>query len=164
MLARREFASCAATSNRGRGERPGPAQALMNRAPTCIFECAIPTRGRPCDRVAHEVARATEPDTRAPCRKRQIPVNDPFQRRYGELLGFDPLYLACEGTHRRGGRARERGRPALAALRTVAPQARSVQIRREPRGCRSRAPLRATRSAGSAPLDELEEDPLPRIC
>ena len=52
-----------------------------------------PTRGGLAT-VAHELARATGLTVRLS--EAQIPVNDSVQS-VCELLGFDPLYLACEG-------------------------------------------------------------------
>ena len=114
-----------------------------------------PTRGGLAT-VAHEVARATGFSVRLS--EAHIPVNDAVQS-VCELLGFDPLYLACEGrivavVGRDGAAA------ALAALREVAPQAALIgEI-----GEAAPQVVLTTAFGGERSLDELEEDPLPRIC
>jgi hydrogenase expression/formation protein HypE len=88
----------------------------------------------------------------------QIPVNDAVQS-VCELLGFDPLYMACEGRIV-AVVAPEASACALHALRRVAAaaaligeiQAGGPQV------------ILETSFGGQRSLDELEEDPLPRIC
>jgi hydrogenase expression/formation protein HypE len=76
-----------------------------------------------------------------------------------ELLGFDPLYLACEG-RLVAVVAPETAEAALAVLRGVAPQAAIVgEI-----GDGSPRVILRTAFGGERSLDELEDDPLPRIC
>ncbi len=115
-----------------------------------------PTRGGLAT-VAHEIARATGLCVRL--REAGIPVNDPVQS-VCELLGFDPLYLACEGrivavvgaAERRGGAGgAAQGRPGSRADR---------------RDWKKGPPqvVLATAFGGQRSLDELEDDPLPRIC
>jgi len=87
-----------------------------------------------------------------------IPVNDSVQS-VCELLGFDPLYLACEG-RLVAVVAPETAEPALAALRTVAPRSELIG---EMRTGASQVVL-DTAFGGERSLDELEHDPLPRIC
>jgi hydrogenase expression/formation protein HypE len=88
----------------------------------------------------------------------KIPVDDSVQS-VCELLGFDPLYLACEG-RLVAIVAPESAEPALAALRTVAPRAALIgEI-----GDGSPQVILHTAFGGERSLDELEDDPLPRIC
>jgi len=76
-----------------------------------------------------------------------------------ELLGFDPLYLACEG-RLVAVVAPETAERALAALRMVAPRAALIgEI-----GDGSPQVILHTAFGGERSLDELEDDPLPRIC
>jgi hydrogenase expression/formation protein HypE len=114
-----------------------------------------PTRGGLAT-VAHEIARAT--GFMVQLVESQIPVNDAVHS-VCELLGFDPLYLACEG------RivvvvAPESSAAALSALRRVAPAAALIGE------IRSGGPqvILETSFGGRRSLDELEDDPLPRIC
>jgi hydrogenase expression/formation protein HypE len=88
----------------------------------------------------------------------QIPINDSVQS-VCELLGFDPLYLASEG-RLVAVIGRESAESAMAALRTVAPRAALVGEFTEglPQV------ILATAFGGLRALDELEDDPLPRIC
>jgi hydrogenase expression/formation protein HypE len=88
----------------------------------------------------------------------QIPVNDSVQS-VCELLGFDPLYLACEG-RLVAVVARESAEAALDVLRGVAPLAALIgEI-----GNGSPQVILDTAFGGERSLDELEDDPLPRIC
>ena len=114
-----------------------------------------PTRGGLAT-VGHEVARATGLTVRLS--EAQVPVNDAVQS-VCELLGFDPLYLACEG-RLVAVVAPEAADAALKALRRVAPQAMMIGELSEG------APevILDTRFGGRRVLDELEDDPLPRIC
>ncbi len=132
------------------------AQALM-RVPDLHF-MRDPTRGGLAT-VAHEVARAAGLSVRLS--EAHIPVNDAVQS-VCELLGFDPLYLACEGRVV-AVVGQEGAATALAALRTISPQAALIgEIVEAGEG----APqvVLATAFGGERSLDELEEDPLPRIC
>lgn len=114
-----------------------------------------PTRGGLAT-VAHEIARATG-CTVSLCEE-AIPINEPVQS-VCELLGFDPLYLASEGRIV-AVVAPEDLDTALARLRAVAPAAMPIgEIRAGPRQV-----VLETTFGGLRCLDELEEDPLPRIC
>jgi hydrogenase expression/formation protein HypE len=75
------------------------------------------------------------------------------------LLGFDPLYLACEG-RLVAVVAPEMAAAALAALRTVAPRAALIGDLR----VGETQVVLDTAFGGQRSLDELEDDPLPRIC
>lgn len=114
-----------------------------------------PTRGGLAT-VTHEIARATGLGVQL--EESRIPVNDAVQS-VCELLGFDPLYLACEGRVVAVVAADE-AEAALAQLRTVAPAAALI-------GELLAGPARVvldTAFGGQRVLDELEDDPLPRIC
>lgn len=114
-----------------------------------------PTRGGLAT-VAHEIARASGLAVHL-C-EAAIPVNDAVQS-VCELLGFDPLYLACEG-RLVAVVAPDAASTALAALKTIAPQASLIgEIVAD-------APqvVLETAFGGQRWLDELEDDPLPRIC
>jgi hydrogenase expression/formation protein HypE len=114
-----------------------------------------PTRGGLAT-VAHELARAA--GVTLHLAEARIPVNDSVQS-VCELLGFDPLYLACEGRVV-AVVAPEAAEAALAALRTVAPEAALIGE------CERGSPqvILDTAFGGQRSLDELEDDPLPRIC
>ncbi len=116
-----------------------------------------PTRGGLAT-VVHEIAAFTGHD--AHLRERDIPVRDPV-RSVCHMLGYDPYYLACEG------RvvaivAPERAEDALAAWRCLADGA-DAAIVGEIAGGTGRVILE-TGIGGTRVLDELEDDPLPRIC
>ena len=106
--------------------------------------------------MAHEIARATRLTVQLT--EARIPVNDSVQS-VCELLGFDPLYLACEG-RLVAVVAPENADAALVALRAVAPQAALIGSVR--RGLQQ--VVLDTAFGGQRSLDELEDDPLPRIC
>jgi hydrogenase expression/formation protein HypE len=116
-----------------------------------------PTRGGLAT-VANEIARQ-----RGMCvhlREPSIPVRDPV-RSVCEMLGYDPMYLACEG------RVVAVLDPAaadiaLAALRGLPEGKEAALIGRIDSG-----PARVileTGLGGQRLLEELEDDPLPRIC
>jgi hydrogenase expression/formation protein HypE len=77
------------------------------------------------------------------------------------MLGYDPLYLACEGRVV-AVLAPDVAEQALAALRAL-PEARDARLigRIESEG---RAVEMRTELGGNRILEELEDDPLPRIC
>jgi hydrogenase expression/formation protein HypE len=114
-----------------------------------------PTRGGLAT-VTHEMVRATGLGLRLD--EARIPVSDPVQS-VCELLGFDPLYLACEGRVVAVVASAE-AEAALAALRRLAPQAALIG---EVTGGTPQVILE-TAFGGQRVLDELENDPLPRIC
>ena len=115
-----------------------------------------PTRGGVAT-VLHEIARAC--GCSLSVSEAAIPVRSEV-RSVCELLGFDPLYLACEGRLVAvvGADAAE---AALRALRGVAPEATLIGAVGE--GTAGRVVLE-TGFGGRRLLDELEEEPLPRIC
>lgn len=116
-----------------------------------------PTRGGLAT-VAHEIARATELTVRL--REPDIPVRDPV-RSVCEMLGYDPLFLACEGRVVAVVAASE-ARAALAAWRAL-PQGAAAAIIGRVEGGREQVLLQ-TELGGERILTELEDDPLPRIC
>jgi hydrogenase expression/formation protein HypE len=152
MLARQEFGFRGDLLSDAASVLP-EAQALL-RVPGLRF-MRDPTRGGLAT-VAHEIARAT--GFAVNLTETAIPVNDAVQS-VCELLGFDPLYMACEG-RLVAVVAAETAPQALAALCAVAPRAAhighvsadGVQVVLE------------TAFGGRRFLDELEDDPLPRIC
>jgi hydrogenase expression/formation protein HypE len=152
MLARQEFGLRGDLSSDAASVLP-QAQALMTVAGLRFMR--DPTRGGLAT-VAHELARAT--GLTVCLSEAHIPVNESVQS-VCELLGFDPLYLACEG---RIVAVIEPGAAdaALTELRAVAPGAALIGELREglPQV------ILDTAFGGQRALDELEDDPLPRIC
>jgi hydrogenase expression/formation protein HypE len=152
MLAREEFGF--------RGNLKSDAASILPEARALMGVTGLrfmrdPTRGGLAT-VAHEIARATAMAVHLS--EAAIPVADAVQS-VCELLGFDPLYLACEG-RLVAVVAPESAAAALAALKAVAPQASLIgEIRAD-------APqvILDTAFGGQRWLDELEDDPLPRIC
>ncbi len=116
-----------------------------------------PTRGGLAT-VANEIARGT--GLSVALTEECIPVRDPV-RSVCEMLGYDPLYLACEGRVV-AVVAQEYAQAALAACRSVPEGAEAALIGTLAQG-RVQVTLR-TPLGGERLLDELEEDPLPRIC
>jgi hydrogenase expression/formation protein HypE len=152
MLARQEFGLRGDLKSDAASVLP-QAQALMGL--TGLRFMRDPTRGGLAT-VAHELSRAT--GLAVHLSEAQIPVNDSVQS-VCELLGFDPLYLACEG-RLVAVVAPETAEAALTALRAVAPRSALIG---ELRTGASRVVLE-TAFGGQRSLDELEDDPLPRIC
>jgi hydrogenase expression/formation protein HypE len=152
MLARQEFGLRGEIRSDAASVLP-QAQALM-RIPGLRF-MRDPTRGGLAT-VAHELARCTGLTVRL--EEARIPVSDSVQS-VCELLGFDPLYLACEGRIV-AVVAPQEAEGALAELRAVAPLAALIgEI-----GKGSSQVILDTAFGGQRALDELEDDPLPRIC
>lgn len=114
-----------------------------------------PTRGGLAT-VCHELARATGLELSLD--EATIPVRDSVQS-VCELLGFDPLFLACEG-RLLAVVAADAADAALTRLQSLAPQAALIgQVQNGP----AQVVLRSA-FGGERLLDELEHDPLPRIC
>ena len=116
-----------------------------------------PTRGGLAT-VSHELQRATQMGIRI--RQADIPIKDPVQS-VCDMLGYDPLYLACEG------RvvaivAPDQAREALAIWRAL-PDGSEAAIIGEVDASLSHVVLH-TDLGGERFLEELEDDPLPRIC
>ncbi|MCU0767468.1 MAG: hydrogenase expression/formation protein HypE [Gammaproteobacteria bacterium] len=116
-----------------------------------------PTRGGLAT-VAHEICRATGLGLRLD--ETAIPVRDPV-RSVCEILGYDPMYLACEGRVV-AAVAADRADEALARWRAL-PSGRDAAIIGEVRAEAPRVVLH-TELGGQRILEELEDDPLPRIC
>jgi len=115
-----------------------------------------PTRGGVAS-VANEIARATRMGVRL---EPTIPVTDPV-RSVCDMLGYDPLYLACEG------RViavvdEAQAEAALAAWRRIEAGRNAARIGRIV--ARENRVVLETELGGERFLEELEDDPLPRIC
>ncbi len=152
LLAREEFGL--------RGDLASDAASVLPQAQALMTTKGLrfmrdPTRGGLAT-VAHELVRATNLTVRLS--EAQIPVSDPVQS-VCELLGFDPMYLACEGRIV-AVVAPDTVEEALAKLRAVAPLAALIGK------CSVGSPqvILETAFGGERALDELEDDPLPRIC
>jgi hydrogenase expression/formation protein HypE len=116
-----------------------------------------PTRGGLAT-VANEIARAT--GLSAVLEETSIPVRDAV-RAVCDMLGYDPLYLACEGRVV-AVVAQEDAQAALDACRSLEQGREAALIGRLGPG-RAQVTLR-TPLGGDRVIEELEEDPLPRIC
>jgi hydrogenase expression/formation protein HypE len=116
-----------------------------------------PTRGGLAT-VTHEIAQATRLGVRLD--ERAIPVRDSV-RSVCEMLGYDPYFLACEGRVVAVVDPASADR-ALAALRAL-PAGRDAAIIGELRQAPARVVL-ATTIGGERVIEDLEDDPLPRIC
>ena len=116
-----------------------------------------PTRGGLAT-VCHEISQASGLGVRL--QQAQIPIRDSVQS-VCEMLGYDPLYLACEGR-------------VVAVVAEAQAEDLLTHWRRLPEGAdaaligrleeRSPQVLLVTELGGERMLDELEDDPLPRIC
>ncbi len=115
-----------------------------------------PTRGGLAT-VAHEIATASGCTVHLD--EPAIPVRDPV-RAVCEMLGFDPLYLACEGRVVAVVDPAEAD-AAVAALQAIG-HGQAARVGRIAEG-QPRVVLH-TELGGERMLEELEEDPLPRIC
>jgi hydrogenase expression/formation protein HypE len=152
MLAREEFGLHGALMSDAASVL-AEARALMS-VPGLRF-MRDPTRGGLAT-VAHEIARAAGATVRLS--EAQIPIHDAVQS-VCELLGFDPLYLACEGRIV-AVVAPDDAQAALAQVQRVAPRAALIgEI-----GAGPQQVVLQTSFGGERCLDELEDDPLPRIC
>jgi hydrogenase expression/formation protein HypE len=116
-----------------------------------------PTRGGLAT-VAHEIARATGRSVRLS--ETAIPVRDAV-RSVCEMLGYDPYYLACEGRVVAVVAPQDTER-ALAAWHALPGGEHAAIIGTvEAEG---RPVIMETELGGRRMLEELEDDPLPRIC
>jgi hydrogenase expression/formation protein HypE len=116
-----------------------------------------PTRGGIAT-AAHEIAQAT--GLRVTLDEQTLPIRDEV-RGLCDILGYDPLYLACEGRVA-AVIAPGEAAPLLAAWRALPGGAQAAIIGQIIAGP-PRVTLR-TALGGERRLDELEDDPLPRIC
>ncbi|MFO1432319.1 MAG: hydrogenase expression/formation protein HypE [Candidatus Competibacteraceae bacterium] len=117
-----------------------------------------PTRGGLAT-VAHEISQVTALGVRL--WEAAIPVQDPV-RAVCEMLGYDPYYLACEGRVV-AVVAPEQADEALARWRAL-PQGEEAAIIGQVEATGPAAVVLETELGGERLLDELEDDPLPRIC
>lgn len=115
-----------------------------------------PTRGGLAT-VAHDIARTTGSGVRLG--QSAIPVRDEVQS-VCEMLGYDPYFLACEGRVV-AVVAQQQAKQALAAWQAL-PQGRAAAIIGEVQA--GGEVVLETELGGERILEELEDDPLPRIC
>jgi hydrogenase expression/formation protein HypE len=115
-----------------------------------------PTRGGIAS-IAHEIHRATGFGVRF---EPTIPVRDPVQS-VCDMLGYDPYYLACEGRVV-AVIAPEQAEDALATWRALEEGRDAARIGRI--SAQDHRVILETSLGGERFLEELEDDPLPRIC
>jgi len=116
-----------------------------------------PTRGGLAT-VTHEIAQAS--GLGILLEESAIPVRDSV-RSVCEMLGYDPYFLACEGRVVAVVSSDAAAR-ALEAMRAL-PGGREAAIIGQMRKLPARVVLR-TSIGGERVIEELEDDPLPRIC
>lgn len=116
-----------------------------------------PTRGGLAT-VMHEIVRATGCDVRLA--EPAIPVRDAV-RSVCDMLGYDPMFLACEGRVVAVVAAAQ-AEAALAAMHSLKSGVQAAIIGEVAAGCGLVVLL--TELGGERVLEELEDDPLPRIC
>ncbi|MFP3945048.1 MAG: hydrogenase expression/formation protein HypE [Alphaproteobacteria bacterium] len=116
-----------------------------------------PTRGGLAT-VAHEIAHAAGAQVRL--LEAQVPVRETVTG-VCEILGYDPYYLACEGRVV-AVTAPEAAERVLEAWRAL-PQGREAAIIGRVEEGRPRV-VCETEIGGERMIEELEDDPLPRIC
>jgi len=115
-----------------------------------------PTRGGIAS-IAHEIHRATGMGVRF---EPTIPVRDPVQA-VCDMLGYDPYYLACEGRVL-AVVAPDQADDAVAAWRALEQGRDAARIGRI--SAQDSRVILETELGGERFLEELEDDPLPRIC
>jgi hydrogenase expression/formation protein HypE len=116
-----------------------------------------PTRGGLAT-VMHEISRATQLEINL--RQQAIPVREQVSM-VCEMLGYDAMFLACEG---RVVAIVDAAQAAAALVRWQAlPQGREAALIGHVREGRAQVVLE-TELGGRRILEELEDDPLPRIC
>jgi hydrogenase expression/formation protein HypE len=153
MLAREEFGL--------RGDLVSDAGPVMALTETLLELDGLrfmrdPTRGGIAS-IAHEICRATGFGVRF---EPTIPVKEPVQS-VCDMLGYDPFYLACEGRVV-AVIAADQVDQALEKWRQL-PQGRdAVRIGRT--SAADKRVILETALGGERFLEELEDDPLPRIC
>ena len=116
-----------------------------------------PTRGGLAT-VCHEISRGTGFGLHL--QQPGIPVRDPVQS-VCEMLGYDPLFLACEG--RVVAVVDQSQAEALLAAWQQLPEGREAALIGSVESGQPGVLLQ-TELGGTRILDELEDDPLPRIC
>ena len=154
MLARGEFELTGTVSSDCAAVTPFTLPIATNPAVRFMRD---PTRGGLAT-VAHEIAQATLMDVHLS--ELRIPVRDTV-RSVCEILGYDPYYLACEGRVV-AVVAADAAEGILAAWRALPGGVDACAIGRLRKG-QGRVILK-TAIGGHRLLDELEDDPLPRIC
>jgi hydrogenase expression/formation protein HypE len=119
-----------------------------------------PTRGGLAT-VAHEIATSSGHNVRL--FEQDIPVKDPV-RSVCEMLGYDPYYLACEG--RVVAVADEKAADVILNRWQVLPGGENARIigQIEEKTVSHHHVILQTDLGGERLLEELEDDPLPRIC
>ncbi len=115
-----------------------------------------PTRGGIAS-IGHEILKATGLGVRF---EATVPVREPVQS-VCEMLGYDPFYLACEGRVV-AVIAPEQAEAALAVWRGLPAGAGAARIGRIT--ATEQRVILETPLGGERFLEELEDDPLPRIC
>jgi hydrogenase expression/formation protein HypE len=116
-----------------------------------------PTRGGLAT-VAHEIVQGTNLGVKLD--ETLVPVRDSV-RSVCEMLGYDPYFLACEGRVV-AVVSQDEAAAALAAVRALPSGAEAAiigEVREKPHRVVLRTPL-----GGERVIEELEDDPLPRIC
>jgi hydrogenase expression/formation protein HypE len=116
-----------------------------------------PTRGGLAS-VMQEIHQATGLGIRL--EEQRIPIHDPVTA-VCEMLGYDPLYLACEGRVVAIVSA-DQAEAALAAWKALPDGRDAAMIGRLSR--EDKHVVLQTELGGERMLEELEDDPLPRIC
>jgi hydrogenase expression/formation protein HypE len=116
-----------------------------------------PTRGGLAT-VMHEICRATNLPVQL--QHSAIPVREQVNS-VCEMLGYDPMYLACEGRLVAVVDAAQAD-AALTALQAL-PQGQSAALIGRVQSGRAQVVMQ-TEFGGQRLLEELEDDPLPRIC
>ncbi|MBI3545662.1 MAG: hydrogenase expression/formation protein HypE [Gammaproteobacteria bacterium] len=116
-----------------------------------------PTRGG-LAMIAHEIQHATQLGVRL--HEPNIPVRDAV-RSVCEMLGYDPMYLACEGRVV-AVVAPDQVDAALETWRALASGRDAAIIGEVVKN--QRGVMLETQLGGERLVDELEDDPLPRIC
>ncbi len=116
-----------------------------------------PTRGGLAT-VAHEISQVTRYTVYL--YQPHIPIRDPVQS-VCEILGYDPFYLACEG--RVVAVIAPTQAPEALAIWQTLPQGREAALIGHIRAGAARVILQ-TELGGERLLEELEDEPLPRIC
>jgi len=131
---------------------------LLQHAGADLHFMRDPTRGGVAT-VCHEIAHATGFGVRLA--EPSIPIREPV-RSVCEMLGYDPLFLACEGRVV-AVVAEHVAASALAAMRALPLGKDAADIGSIVAAPHARVTLR-TAIGGERVLEELEDDPLPRIC
>jgi len=154
MLARGEFELTGPVSSDCAAVTPFTLPIATNPAVRFMRD---PTRGGLAT-VCHEIAQLTSMDVHLS--EQQIPVRDSV-RSVCEILGYDPYYLACEGRVV-AVVAPDAAQGILAAWRALPGGSDACAIGSLQKG--HGQVILKTAIGGHRHLDELEDDPLPRIC